>query len=116
MWGEDMTIQRCPACKEEIDMDKRVHVCYGSNLKMPPTSGELYAKRKWKLFIIDQHEILKILMGVAKISNFPEGAVFADCGYRLDAQGFAVLVCHPEYEEVPNDKPAPLVPAEWRDV
>jgi len=77
---------------------------------------ELYDARKYKLFIIDQREILKILTKQSEITNFPEGGMLADCGYRMDAQGFAVLVCHEDYKPVPVNKPSPLVMAEWKEL
>jgi len=78
------------------------------------TPGDLYAKRKFKLFMIPQQEILKIFTKEAEIINFPENAVFADCGYRIDAQGFAILICHDSYDEVPMKSAAPMVQAKWK--
>ena len=77
---------------------------------------ELYAARKFKLFILEQQQILKIFSKKAEITNFPEGGMLADCGYRLDAQGFAILICHPDYDPVDVNKPAPLIVAEWREL
>ena len=80
------------------------------------TPQELYKNRKCKLFVIKQDEILKIFTKEAEVTNFPQNAVFADCGYRLDAQGFGLLVCHESFDPVPVDIGAPIIVAEWQDI
>lgn len=109
--SDDLTeINACPKCNKTFtSLEFRAHEC-----EKILTPGELYEKRKYKLFIVAQQEILKLLTGEAIIINFPDKAVFADCGYRIDAQGFAILVCHESYEEVPVNEAAPFINVEWR--
>lgn len=103
----------CPKCEHVIDPGTKLedHVC---PVGTPPTLSELYEQRRFKLYIIDQSLIPKIFSKELEISNFPAGGQMADCGYRLDAQGFALLICHQDFEPVPPGETAPTVSAEWR--
>ena len=101
----------CSKCGEPIKAATHDHVC-----KDMPTLGELYEARKYKLYIFEHPQILKIFTKQAEITNFPHGAMFADCGYRMDAQGFAILVCHPDFDPVPVGESSPWIMAEWKDL
>jgi hypothetical protein len=64
------------------------------------TARELIEKRKWKVFMLPEDELLNVLRGKTAAINIPKGAMLIRCGYRLEMAGFAILVVHESYPEV----------------